>query len=462
MQARLAPLVESGEIARLFTIAGRWDPNRIFIVAPLADWEDRERGQQAIMADMREALSDLPGVQLYVGSPNSLGMRGVGGGLEVVLLGNDYAAINDAAQKFTAAISERLPALGDARIGYSPTQPQLRVNIDRQRARDLGVDVGDLGDTVQAMIAGYDILDLSIADQSVPLRLQARTGTMVTPQDLDSLHIRSDEGERVPLASLVTLTEEGVAAELDREAQRRAISIDLSIDDDYPLQSAVDDLRGLADEVLPADVTLLTTGEAETLEETRQEVLLTYGLALLVVLLVLAAQFESLMSALVVMATVPFGLAAAVFALVLTGNSINIYSQIGLILLIGLMAKNGILLVEFSDQLRDRGASVKEAALGGARIRLRPVAMTTIATVLGGLPLILSGGAGAESRGAIGWVVFGGLGLAAFFTLYLTPVLYSLLARFAKPRAAAAAKLEQELDQAVSASTSSIAGNENR
>lgn len=462
MQARLAPLVERGEIARLFTIAGRWDPNRIFIVAPLADWEDRERSQQAIMGEMRRALSDLPGVQLFVGSPNSLGLRGVGGGLEVVLLGSDYNAINEAAQAFTAAIDEQLPALGDARIGYSPTQPQLRVNIDRQRARDLGVAVEDLGDTVQAMIAGYNVLDLSVADQSIPLRLQARTGTMLTPRDIDALRVRSDEGEMVPLSSLVTLTEEGVAAELDREAQRRAISIDLSIDADYPLQTAVDELRGLADEVLPAGITLLTTGEAETLEETRQEVLLTYALALVVVLLVLAAQFESLMSALVVMATVPFGLAAAMVALTLTGNSINIYSQIGLILLIGLMAKNGILLVEFADQLRDRGASVRDAALGSARVRLRPVAMTTIATVLGGLPLILSGGAGAESRGAIGWVVFGGLGLAALFTLYLTPVVYTLLARFARPRAAAAEALEEELNQAVNASTSNITGNANR
>ena len=149
-------------------------------------------------------------------------------------------------------------------------------------------------------------------------------------------------------------------------------------------------------------------------------------------------------------------------ALTLTGNSINIYSQIGLILLIGLMAKNGILLVEFADQLRDRGASVRDAALGSARVRLRPVAMTTIATVLGGLPLILSGGAGAESRGAIGWVVFGGLGLAALFKLYLTPVVYTLLARFARPRAAAAEALEEELNQAVNASTSNITGSANR
>ena len=462
IQARLEPWVDNGEIARLFTIAGRWDPNRIFVVAPLADWDQRARSQQAIMADMRGALTDLPGVQLWVGSTNSLGLRGVGGGLEVALLGDDYETLYAAARDYTAAIAERLPGLGEPRIGYAPTQPQLRVAIDREQARELGVSITGLGDTLQAMIAGYEIADLSVADQSIPLRLEASSSALVRPQDLELLQIRNADGVMVPLASLVTLSEEGVAAELDREAQRRAISIDLSIADDYPLQQTVDDLRALADQTLPEGVSLLTTGEAEALEETRREVLITYALALLVVFLVLAAQFESLMSALVVMATVPFGLAAAVLALTLTGTSLNVYSQIGLLLLIGLMAKNGILLVEFADQLRDRGYAVREAALGSAEVRLRPVAMTTIATVLGGLPLILSGGAGGESRAAIGWVVFGGLGLASVFTLFLTPLIYVALARFARPRAAAAAALDSELDQAVSNNTSTMDGSASR
>jgi multidrug efflux pump subunit AcrB len=165
-------------------------------------------------------------------------------------------------------------------------------------------------------------------------------------------------------------------------------------------------------------------------------------------LLVLAAQFESANSALVVMATVPFGIAAALFALFLTGTSINIYSQIGLVMLIGLLAKNAILLVEFADQLRDRGYSVRDAVEQAAQIRLRPIAMTLLSTLLGGLPLILSTGAGAEARNAIGWVVFGGLGIAVVVTLYLTPVLYLALARFAKPRADESIRLENELQAA--------------
>jgi multidrug efflux pump subunit AcrB len=164
--------------------------------------------------------------------------------------------------------------------------------------------------------------------------------------------------------------------------------------------------------------------------------------------LVLVAQFESLTSALVIMTIVPFGLAAAIFALFITGTSLNVYSQVGLVMLIGLIAKNGILLVEFADQRRDAGANVRDAIEDAANIRLRPIAMTLISTVLGALPLILSSGPGSEAREAVGWVVFGGLGLTAFFTLFLTPVIYLAIARFSKPRADARMKLEQELDAA--------------
>ena len=254
----------------------------------------------------------------------------------------------------------------------------------------------------------------------------------------------------MPLSSVATITEEGVAAELDRHRQHRAIEIDADTAVGYPLRDAVEDLKRLAERLLPSDVEMILLGEAQALEETSREVALTYVIALVVVFLVLSAQFESFMSAAVIMVTVPFGLAAAVLAMFLTGTSINIYSQIGLVMLIGIMAKNGILLVEFAEQLRDRGLGVAEAIETAASVRLRPIVMTMISTVLSGLPLILGGGPGGEARAAIGWVVFGGLGLAAFFTLYLTPVAYLALARFAKPRAAEGARLERELRAAES------------
>ncbi|MEC8179257.1 MAG: efflux RND transporter permease subunit, partial [Pseudomonadota bacterium] len=265
---------------------------------------------------------------------------------------------------------------------------------------------------------------------------------------LVNLYVRSTDGTLVPMSSIVSLVEEGVAAQLDRVAQRRAIQISLEVAPGYPLQAALDEVMALSREVLPPEIGIVTQGAAATLEETTQSTALTYAFALLVVFLVLVAQFESLTSALVVMITVPFGMAAAVASLYLTGTSLNIYSQVGLVLLIGLIAKNGILVVEFADQLRDGGASVRSAIVESAHVRLRPIAMTLVSTVLGALPLILASGPGAEARHAIGWVVFGGLGLTAVFTLFLTPLLYLGIARLASPRADAAQRLDAELDDA--------------
>lgn len=448
IEAILQPYVESGEIERVVTIVGRWDLNRVFVIAPLAPWDARSRSQQEIMAELRPPISQIPGVRASVYSPNSLGLRGAGGGVEVALIGNDYQRLFQAAKTFARGIEDELPNLSDPDISYQPTQPQLSVRIDRRRAADLGIPLEDLSATLRAMIDGDELVDLNVEGEAVPIQLEAAGGAIDDPSDLTNLYVRSASGALVPLSSLATLTEEGVAAELDRHRQRRAIEVDANMATGYPLRAAVEDLEALAERTLPPGIDMILLGEAETLEETSRQVAITYALALLVVFLVLTAQFESLTSAAVVLVTVPFGIAAAVLALFLTGTSINIYSQIGLVMLIGLMAKNGILVVEFADQLRDRGLAIRDAVATAAKVRLRPIAMTLISTVLGGLPLILSDGPGAEARAAIGWVVFGGLGLAAVFTLYLAPVAYLGLARFAKPRAAEGARLERELQDA--------------
>ncbi|MDZ7643125.1 MAG: efflux RND transporter permease subunit [Woeseiaceae bacterium] len=430
------PLVENGEATSIFTIVGTWDPNRSRVTVPLVDWDRRERSQQEIARSLEGPLADIPGARVSISAGNSLNLRRAGGELEVSLVGNDYDVIFAAAQDFVRQIEERLPNLQDPEISYDPTQPQLSVGIDRRRASDLGVDLGNLGMTLRAMIDGDELVDLNVDDEAVPILLESASGDINDPSDLVNLYVRTDSGSLVPLSSIVTLREEGVATQLDRHAQRRAIEVDVQLPSGYPLQAAVRDIQALADEVLPGNISMILQGEAATLQETSRDVAITYAIALAVIFLVLAAQFEGFTSAVVVTLIVPFGVAAAFYALFLTGTSINIYSQIGLVLLIGLMAKNSVLLVEFADQLRDRGYGIREAIESGAAVRLRPVSMTMISTVLGGLPLILSGGAGAEARESIGWVVFGGLGIAALFTLYLTPTLYLLLARFSSARAA--------------------------
>lgn len=449
MEDILEPLVASGEVRSLYSIIGIWDPNRTRITVPLSDWAERSRSQQQIVAALNKPLEAIPGVRATIGTGNSLNLRGAGSGsIQVALLGNDYEEIFEAAQKFTRAIENRSTGLSMPKISYEPTQPQLSVQIDRRRAADLGVSLSDLSTTLRAMVNGDEIIDLNVADEAVPIMLESSTGQIRGPMDLINLYVTARDGKLVPLASVVTLSEEGVAGELSRLAQRRAIQVDFLMEPGFPLQSAVTELRGAANDVLPAGITLMFQGEAATLEETSRDVAITYAIALLVVFLVLCAQFEGFTSAIVVTMIVPFGIAAAVFALFLSGITVNIYSQIGLVMLIGLMAKNGILLVEFADQLRDRGYDVKSAIQLGASVRLRPVAMTVISTVLGGLPLVLATGAGAEARNSIGWVIFGGLGLAALFTLYLTPALYVLIARFAKPRAEESKRLTAELQHA--------------
>ena len=445
MEAILQPLVERGEAQSLYTVVGRYDINRVGITVPLAPWNQRERSQQDIIAAIRGPLADIPGARVSVSSPNSLNLRDAGGGIEVALVGNDYQSLYEAAKTLARAIEDRLSNLSSPDISYQPTQPQLSFQIDRLRASELGIPLDSLAITLRAMIDGDELADLSVADQAIPILLEASTGEINDPSDLVNLYVSTTSGKLLPLSTVITLQEEGVAAELDRHAQRRAIEIDADVTPGYPLQSAVDDLQTLADEVLPSGIGMIMLGEAATLQETSREVTMTYAISLLVVFLVLCAQFESLTSATVVMLIVPFGIAAAVYALYLTETSINIYSQIGLIILIGLMAKNGILLVEFADQLRDRSYSVRDAIYTSARVRVRPVIMTMLSTVLGGLPLILASGPGAEARSAIGWVVFGGLGLAALFTLYLTPVVYLGIARFSAARAEQGARLEQEL-----------------
>ncbi len=448
MESVLMPYVENGTIDSIYTIVGRWDPNIVYIQAPLKHWDDRDKSLQEIVGEIRPKLQAIPGAPASPFGGNSLNLRGQGGGLEFALTGDTYSRIYEAALALTAKLESDLPDLGRTRVSYEPTQPQMRVNIDRQRAQELGVPLNDIASTLRAAVNSDNIADLNVGDQAIPILLQTNNRNVRDPAMITNLYVKSSNGALVPLSSLAYITEEGVAAELERQAQRRAIQVSVDLPESVPLNEVVDQIRAIADDSLPDGIGIVFLGEAQTYEETSRQVMMTYVLAFVIVLLVLAAQFENINSAVVVMLTVPFGIAAAIYALFLTGTSINVYSQIGLVMLIGLLAKNAILLIEFADQKRDQGQSVYDAIVEAGKVRLRPIMMTLMSTVLGGLPLILSTGAGAESRNAIGWVVFGGLGIAVVFTLYLTPVLYFWMARLTKPRADEALRLERELEAA--------------
>ncbi len=448
VEALLRPYQDSGEIGDVMSIVGRWDLNRVWIVAPLAPWDKRTRSQEDIAKELAGPLRRITGSHVRLRQPNSLNLRRSGGRMEFALTGSNYKDLAEAAENLRSTMQERLPQFEDPDVEFQQTQPQLSINVDRRRAEDLGVPIEGIASTLRAMVAGYKVAELNVNDRSIPVLLESAAGAIDDPGDLRNLFVPTAGGGLVPLSSFVTLEEVGVAAELDRTGQKRAVEIDMPLPDGYPMRKAMAEVQALADDTLPAGIDLRFLREAATLEETSNEVMITFVIAIVVVLLVLAAQFESVLSAMVIILTVPFGLAAAVFALKLTGTTLNIYSQIGLVMLVGLMAKNGILVVEFADQLRDRGHSVMEAVREAAITRLRPVMMTMLSTVFGALPLILSAGPGAEARSAIGWVVFGGLGIATVFTLVLIPVIYSVLAPLAPSRAHAGIRLDRELREA--------------
>ena len=446
IEERLEPVVARGDAEGMLSIIGLGRrPNTAFVIAPLADWRERERSQAEISTELRNSISEVVGVQAIIRVPNSLRIRGAGQGLQFAVRGSDFAEITLAAEALIRELEDRAPRLNNPMLSFDVTQPQLSVRIDRDLAADLGLTPENVALALQTMLDGRRVGDVSVADRNIAIEMRGPENAIRNPSDLENLFIRARDNRLVPLSSVVTLEEVAVAPTLQREGQMRAVPINAGLADGYDMRRAMNDVLAIADDALPPGMNIQFLGEAAALDQTSRGVGLTFTFALLIVLLVLAAQFESFTSAVVIMITVPFGLGAALIAMAMTGGSLNIYSQIGLVILIGLMAKNGILIVEFANQLRDRGADVVDAAREAAIVRFRPVMMTLLSTALGGVPLILSQGAGAEARQALGYVVVGGLILSVLFTLFLTPIAYAMLARFSKPRAAEQQRLEKEL-----------------
>ncbi|MGQ2919093.1 MAG: efflux RND transporter permease subunit [Rhizobium oryzihabitans] len=448
IEENLQPLRDSGEIRNIYSITGmNGSSNTGFMVLTLAPWADRERTQNQIAADVTSAANKVPALRGNAMQPNSLRIRGAGNGLQMAMVGSNYQALTAATQKLLLSMEES--GLFDTpRFDNEPNQAQLSVSIDRERASDLGIDITGLSRAMQSLLEGRSIVDVFVDGDAIPVRLLSSTRPINDPTDLENVFLKTGDGKIVPMSVIATLKENAVAPQLNREQQLPSVGFTANLKEGVSLGEALQKVNELSQSVLPAGARLLPLGEAATLEENSSGMLLTFGFAIAIIFLVLAAQFESVLSSVIIMSTVPLGLACAVIALLVTGSSLNVYSQIGLVLLVGVMAKNGILIVEFANHLRDQGATVREAIEKATSIRLRPVMMTMIATILGGVPLVLAQGAGAEARIALGWVIVGGLGFATLVTLYITPVSYLLIARFAKPQADEEIRLHRELELA--------------
>ncbi len=450
IERTLAPQQANGNIDTLYSLVG-WGnrPYRAFVVLRLAPWGERAASQAEIVAKLQPAVRRLPGARAAVASPAGLGLRGNSTPLRIVVGGSDFERV----KQWAAQLLEHAEAndrLINPQMDFEQNQPQLGLSLDRARANDLGISAETIASTLQVLFASRELTTYVDRGREYPVIAQARAEDRRTPSDLANVFLRTGarvEGgsSLIPLSALITASERAAAAELRRYDRLPSITIRSGLADDYALGSALAYMEQGAARLLPDSARLGFAGQSATFKDTSGDIAVIFAVALLVVFLVLAAQFESFIHPIVIMLSVPLAVAGAVYALSLAGLTLNVYSQIGIILLIGLMAKNGILIVEFANQLRDAGASVRDAVVDAAVLRLRPIVMTVISTILGAVPLVLATGAGAESRIAIGSVIVGGLGLALVFTLFLTPVLYALLAGFSKPRSAIEKALEAEL-----------------
>ena len=449
IEAVLDPYVASGDVSAVQSIIGTGSSSSAFVIVRLANWAERGRSQQEIIAELTPQLSRLPGISVMAGSPNSLGIRGAGRGLQFAVLGRDYEQLAQAGDALIAAM-ETDPTFANPRLSYDVNTPLLSVEIDREMATQLDLSPTDIATTINALTQGVVAAEYFVDGEETDVRLVPGGKPIEDPADIENVYVRAQGGGFVPLSSAVTLTQGATSSTLSREERSRAVAGAANLGTGISLGQAAERAAEIAAEVLPDGMRLAFLGEAATLEESQSGTLLVFGMALLVVLLVLAAQFESVTSALVILLTVPFGLGAAILAIWLTGGTLNYYSQIGLVILIGIMAKNGILVVEFANQLRERGQDVDSAIRDAVRLRIRPVMMTAVSTVFGGVPLVLASGAGAEARIAVGWVIVGGLGFATVFTLFLTPVFYRLIAPLGAAPGKAAQRLAAEKAAALS------------
>jgi multidrug efflux pump len=360
-------------------------------------------------------------------------VRTAGSGLAVVLGAPTYEELARAQELIIARVAAENPRIIGMRSDFFPTKPKIKLNIDRNRANDQGVSLQAIGRTLETILGSRVVTTFIDRGEEYNVVLQGVARDRATPSDLSNIYVRSDRsGQLVPLANLVTLEEVAGPKELKRFNQLRSVTLAANLAPGYSLGEAVAYMEDLAARELPPDVQMSFDGEARELKEAGASIYLTFGLALIVVFLVLAAQFESFRHPFIILLTVPMALTGGLVGLWLFSSSVNVYSQIGAIILIGLAAKNGILIVEFANQLRDRGVEFVEAIVSAAAIRLRPVVMTSLCTAFGAVPLILAAGAGAESRRTLGATVFFGVTISVFLTLYLIPAIYVLLARSTK------------------------------
>ncbi len=448
IERRLIPYTESGEVTRLLIRAPGFGSNAFnqgAAIIVLEDWGKR-RPAGEIIGEINAGLSDLPGIRAFAVMRQGLGGGGASGKpVQFVIGGPSYEKLTEWRDTYVAALENSNIGLLDIDWDYKETQPQFRITVDYNRAADLGVTVAEIGSTLQTMLGSRRVTTYLDNGEEYDVILEGLRTEQNVPNDVENIYVRSTRsGGLVPLSSVVTITPFADSPSLNRYNRVRAITIEAGLAPGISLGAALDGMERVARDVLPAEATIDFKGQSLDFRTSGNSIIFVFAIGLLIVFLVLAAQFESWIHPLIIMLCVPATVGGGLLGLWLTGQTLNIYTQIGLIMLIGLAAKNGILIVEFANQLRDAGQAFDSALREAAQARLRPILMTSLTTAAGALPLILSSGAGAETRLSIGVVILFGTVAAFIVSLLIVPVAYRLLAKGTGSPGDVARRLETE------------------
>ena len=402
--------------------------NSAIAFVSLKPWGERKRSQQQVAMELMPKFLGLPGVMAFPLNPPSLGQSFRSSAVQFVIQGPSYEELDQALGGFMAKVAQFRGLVGmDTDLKLN--KPQLSLDVNREKAAAVGVEVEDIGKTLQTLLGGRQVTRFKQSGQQYDVILKLGDESRATPTDMNAIYLRGRDGQLTPLGNLASIRENAAAKELNHFNRLRAVVVSGNLAPGYALGQGLDYLGKIAKEVLPPMFKTELDGQSREFAESSQTLYLTFGFALVFIYLVLAAQFESFRDPLMIMLTVPLAVTGALLSLNLTGGTLNVYSQIGMVMLVGLITKNGILIVEFANQLQAQGKTTYDAVVEAAVLRLRPILMTSLTMILGAVPLALATGAGAESRQQIGWVIVGGLAIGTLFTVYVIPVAYTLLAR---------------------------------
>ena len=417
------------EVEHSFVIVGSQAVTELISFSQLRPWEARSRTQMEIVRDIQPQLAGIAGVRAFANNPGSFGQSARSKPVEFVIqTAGSYQALDEFVQRLLAE-AETYPGLTNLDSDLRLDKPQLEVVVNRERVADTGAGVLTVGRTLETLLGGRQVTRFTQNGEQYDVIVQVAPADRRTPGDLDAIYVRGPTGAMLPLSNLVKTRETVAPKELNRFNQFRSATITGNTAPGTSLGEALTFLEGAAQRVLPKEARTEFAGQSREFKDAESSLLFIFVLALGFIYLVLAAQFESFVDPLIIMLTVPLSMAGALIALHLTGGTLNIYSQIGLVSLIGLISKHGILIVDFANQLQDQGHGLREAVIEAASRRLRPILMTTAAMVAGAVPLAIAAGAGAESRHEIGWVIVGGMSFGTLLTLFVVPTVYTLFAR---------------------------------